>query len=201
MAFTRFKYDDCRTIKSLQQSTDPGRWILNVPGNMGDRPLYMADPHIRPQKWAGNLYTNAVELESELLGVYRRGNGRDCVNQDEYTRFRVDAHPISYPTCSDFSTAQSRATHPVWWYRDCEQVDWQFPPFNPQENVCLPFQAHLSTRIIERDSFTSKRECVLEESKQHFPASYPMVHSMPVAYAGGPATCAQTNSCTPVSYR
>jgi hypothetical protein len=34
MAFTRFKYDDCRTKKSLQQATDPGRWILNVPGNV-----------------------------------------------------------------------------------------------------------------------------------------------------------------------
>ena len=33
MAFTRFNYDDCRTKKQLQQQTDPGRWILNVPGN------------------------------------------------------------------------------------------------------------------------------------------------------------------------
>ena len=40
MACTRFNYDPCRTKKSLQQSTDPGRWILNVPGN-GDKPYYM----------------------------------------------------------------------------------------------------------------------------------------------------------------
>jgi len=38
MASTRFKYDDCRTKKALQQSTDPGRWTLNVPEN-GDKPL------------------------------------------------------------------------------------------------------------------------------------------------------------------
>ena len=54
MAFTRFKYDDCRTKKSLQQSTDVGKWILNVPGN-GDKPCYMNDPHIILQKWGGNL--------------------------------------------------------------------------------------------------------------------------------------------------
>ena len=50
MANTRFKYDDCRTKKALQQSTDPGRWILNVPGN-GANPCYMEDPQIIIQKW------------------------------------------------------------------------------------------------------------------------------------------------------
>ena len=68
MAFTRFKYDDSRTKKSLQQSTDPGRWILNVPGN-GSSPFYMNDPQIRIQKWGANLRTNTINLESELKGV------------------------------------------------------------------------------------------------------------------------------------
>ena len=36
MANTRFNYDDCRTMKRLQQQTDPGRWILNVSGNGAD---------------------------------------------------------------------------------------------------------------------------------------------------------------------
>ena len=53
MASTRFKYDECRTKKELQQSTDPGRWILNVPGN-GSTPFYMEDPYIRIQKCGGN---------------------------------------------------------------------------------------------------------------------------------------------------
>ena len=65
MACTRFKYDDARTIKALQQATDPGRWILNVPGN-GANPAYMEDPQIIIQKWGGNLRTNTINLESEL---------------------------------------------------------------------------------------------------------------------------------------
>ena len=65
MAFTRFKYDNCRTKKSLQQSTDPGRWILNVPGN-GDKPCYMEDPQIIPQKWGANLRTNTINLNIDL---------------------------------------------------------------------------------------------------------------------------------------
>ena len=70
MASTRFYYDSCRTIKSLQQSTDPGRYMLNVPGN-GDKPAYMEDPHIRIQKWGGNLRTNTINLESDLKGITR----------------------------------------------------------------------------------------------------------------------------------
>ena len=66
MAFTRFNYDECRTKKQLQQSTDPGRWILDVPGN-GDAPCYIEDPQIIIQKWGANLRTNTINLESDLL--------------------------------------------------------------------------------------------------------------------------------------
>lgn len=31
MAFTRFNYDDARTKKKLQEATDSGRYVLNVP--------------------------------------------------------------------------------------------------------------------------------------------------------------------------
>jgi hypothetical protein len=54
MASTRFNYDECRTKKQIQQSTDPGRWIMNVPGN-GSDPAYMEDPYIRMQKWTKSI--------------------------------------------------------------------------------------------------------------------------------------------------
>ena len=50
MAFTRFNYDECRTKKILQESTGPGRYMLNVPGN-GCKPCLMADPQSRLQGW------------------------------------------------------------------------------------------------------------------------------------------------------
>jgi len=156
MAFTRFKYDDCRTIKALQQATDTGRWILNVPGN-GDKPYYMEDPYIIPQKWAGNLRTNTIELENDLRGITRNLN-RDCLGKNEYQRYNVPNEAIEYPTSSQLTTEQSRATNPAWWYRDLPQTDWQYPPLNPQANVCLPFQNNLSTRILEKDYFTPKRD-------------------------------------------
>jgi hypothetical protein len=173
MAFTRFKYDDCRTKKSLQQSTDPGKWILNVPGN-GANPCYMEDPQIIIQKWGANLRTNTINLESELRGVNRHLS-RDCLGKDNYQNYNVSNQAIKYPTCNNLSTEQSRATNPAWWYRDLEQNNFEYPPLNPQANVCLPFQNNLSTRILEKDYFTPKRDCVLNETKNMLPTSYSLI--------------------------
>jgi hypothetical protein len=181
MAFTRFKYDDCRTKKSLQQATDPGRWILNVPGN-GDSPFYMEDPQIIPQKWGANLRTNTINLESDLRGV-NRDLSRDCLGKNEYQIYNVPNESIQYKSCNQLTTEQSRATNPAWWYRDLEQANWQYPPLNPQVNTALPFQNNLSTRILEKDYFTPKRDFVLYETKQMLPASFNLIRSN---YVGGP---------------
>ena len=190
MSFTRFKYDDCRTKKSLQQSTDPGRWVLNVPGN-GDSPCFIEDPQIIIQKWGANLRTNTIHLESELRGVNRRLN-KDCLGKDNYQNYNVPNQAIQYPTCVNVTTEQSRATNPAWWYRDLEQNNFEYPPLNPQANVCIPFQNNLSTRILEKDSFTPKRDCVLNETKNMLPTSYNLISGN---YVGGPTVCYQTNSC------
>ena len=154
MACTRFYYDPCRTKKQLQQSTDPGRWILNVPGN-GSEPGYIEDPSILIQGWGANLRTNGLEIENDLLGLTRKLN-RDNILQNNYAQFQAQSRPVAYKTNTQLTTEQSRAIAPAWMYRDLEQVDWYYPPLNPQENTCMPFQANLSTRILEKDYFVPK---------------------------------------------
>ena len=188
MAFTRFKYDECRSVKSLQQSTDPGRWVLNVPGN-GLTPGYVEDPHIRIQKWGANLRTNTINLESELLGV-NRNSSRDCLGK--HKSVSVHSDPIQYPKCNMLFTEESRAIAPAWMVRDKEQVDWYYPPLNPQENTCIPFENNLNTTILEKDYFTPKRECVINESNNYLPTSFTLIKGN---YVGGPNTCTSTNSC------
>jgi hypothetical protein len=195
MAFTRFNYDPCRTKKQLQQSTGPGRWILDVPGN-GANPCYIEDPQIIIQKWGANLRTNTINLESDLLGVNRKLN-RDCLGINNYQNYNVQNEAIQYPTCNNLFTDQSRATNPAWWYRDKEQVDWYYPPLNPQENTCLPFQNNLSTRILEKDYFTPKRECLindLNDSNDMLPSNF-----MKGNYVAGPNNCALNNSCQKIN--
>ncbi len=147
MAFTRIHDDPCRIAKEVQESTDVGRYILNVPGN-GDKPCYMEDPYIRLQGWGGNLRTNSVELENNLRGL-NMPLSRDCVNY-KTSAAKVNDAPIQYPTCTPF-VEQPRATNPAWTARDLEQSHFYYLPLNPQENVCIPFQNNLSTRILEKD--------------------------------------------------
>ena len=149
MSFTRFHDDPCRIKKQLQESTDQGRYMLNVPGN-GDKPCFMNDPFIRMQQWGANLMTNPIDLESDLKGMSRNLN-RDC-SSDNYKNTKVNSNEVSYPTCNEH-TEQSRTTHPAWMSRDLEQVNWAILPLNPQENVCMNFQNNLSTRILEKDYF------------------------------------------------
>ena len=155
MANTRFNYDDCRTMKRLQQQTDPGRWILNVPGNGAD-PCYIEDPQIIIQKWGANLRTNTINLESNLKGL-NQPLSRDCM-QNNYVTTAVSSSPLTYPSCKS-TVEQSRVTHPAWTYRDLEQTNWYYPQLNPQENVCITFQNNLSTRILEKNNYVTKLPC------------------------------------------
>jgi hypothetical protein len=82
MAFTRFHDDPCRITKQLQQMTDQGRWVIDVPGN-GVKPCFVLDPQIIPQKWGANLMTHSVDVQSCLLGIDKELN-RDCLKQDNY---------------------------------------------------------------------------------------------------------------------
>jgi hypothetical protein len=159
MASTRFHDDDARIQKSLQQSTDQGRWMLNVPGN-GAIPDYMADPHIRAQKWGGNLRTNAVDLETALHGGNRR-LGSDTLG-DIYEKYTPSSTAIAAPVNSTLFTEQSRAVAPAWMVRDSEKREqWQYLMHDPQlgANVHIPFKTNVNTRTAEKDAFVAKRDC------------------------------------------
>ena len=163
MAFTRFNDDPCRINKQLQESTDPSKYMLDVPGN-GLNPCYMDDPFIRMQKWGGNLQTNVIGLENDLRGL-TRGLNRDHIQSNNYINNAAKSEQKKYPVCNP-STEQSRATHPAWEVRDLEQVAWNILPLNPQENVCIPFQNNLNTRILEKDNFVAKVQCMTTDTSK-----------------------------------
>ena len=171
MAFTRIHDDPCRIAKEVQESTGAGRYRLNVPGN-GDKPCYMEDPCIRLQSWGGNLRTNAVELENDLRGL-SRPLSRDCINY-KVGAAKVGDAPIQYPTCTPF-VEQPRATNPAWTARDLEQPHFYHLPLNPQENVCIPFQNNLSTRILEKEYWSGNHVA----RPPHCQGISPTSHSLP----------------------
>lgn len=188
MSFTRFHDDPCRIEKQLQESTGPGRYRLNVPGN-GDKPCFMEDPFIRLQQWGANLMTSPIDLDSDLKGLTRTLN-RDCMPANGHVEQSTKSHRVQYPSCQPM-TEQPRATNPAWTARDLEQVDWYTLPLDPQENVCIPFANNLSTRILEKDYFVAQAPCLTS-------ATPPPLYSDP--FAGCPSgrhgqLCTAVNAC------
>lgn len=162
MAFTRFNYDECRTKKILQESTGPGRYILNTPGN-GCKPCFINDPQIRMQGWGANLRSvpggAPIDINSDLLGITRRLT-KSCKNSIFPNAGVVYSKTNRYPVCKAPITDQSRATNPSWQTVE-KEINNRYPLFlNPQENVCMAFHNNLNTRNLERDNFVPKYPCV-----------------------------------------
>ena len=165
MAFCRYNYDDCRTKKKLQESTGPGRYILNVPGN-GSKPCFYNDPQIRMQKWGANLQSVVngapIDIDSDLTGRTRKLTKYNSKKNFPNTGIPI-TNKVEYPICKDALTDESRATHPAWEYRALPQ-NREYPLFfNPQENVCMRFHNNLNTRLLERDNFVPKIPCLKEK--------------------------------------
>ena len=157
MAFTRYHDDECRIEKQLQESTDQGRYILNVPGNGVNMP-FIDDPHIRMQYWGANLTNNTVNLESDLRGLTRRMN-RDCIDVNNYRRHEVSVEKREYSRYDKTITEQPRAINPAWNLRGLDRMNLDYPLLNPQENTCLQFQNNISTRILEKDYYQVNSKC------------------------------------------
>tara|TARA_B100000795_G_scaffold266298_1_gene249263 strand:- start:1057 stop:1554 length:498 start_codon:yes stop_codon:yes gene_type:complete len=157
MASTRYNYDDCRTQKKLQESSGPGRYMIDTPGPGVHLP-FVCDPQIRLQYWGANLKGvkngHPIDIDSDLIGLNNKASKYNMTQKYPFNNningklktynFRNSNLPI---------TDESRATHPSWMYRDLEQSR-RYPLFlNPQENICKRFNNNINTRIIERDKY------------------------------------------------
>lgn len=139
MAFTRFHDDPCRVMKHLQETTDQGLYYFSVPGN-GIHLPFVADPHIRLQKWGANRHTNLVLVESELFGIHNRLT-RDCSGN------QVSSFPQQYQTYSKEITSQPRSTMPAWEVRSVPQPRFETLHMDPQEHALIPFRINTETRL------------------------------------------------------
>jgi hypothetical protein len=163
MAFTRINDDEARIAIQLQQQTDQERWYLDVPGN-GDKPCFILDPQIIPQKWGANLWTHCIDIQSSLLGINTQLN-RDCINTEKYKKHEVYVSPIDYPVCDKFlTTEQSRAIMPAWTARELTPNNAYFLSQNPQAHTEIPFYNNTSTRILEKDNFHRDYYCLQEST-------------------------------------
>ena len=153
MAFTRFHDDPARIKKTLEESVYSGDYYINAPGPGVYVPM-QNDVQLRMQKWGANMYTNTVNLESELLNIDKK-LGTHSTDRMDHLKQTVMTGPVAFPVSNPF-TEESRATHPAYQYRDLEQSNWSFPQLNPQNLATIeqPFLFDIQTRIVQRDHFS-----------------------------------------------
>jgi hypothetical protein len=159
MASTRYNYDNCRTAKNLQESSGPGRYMLDTPGQGLYLP-FVNDPQVRLQKWGANLLNvkqgHPIDIDSELIGLNNCSAKYNMKKRFPYnSTINEKVSKINFGSKKTPVTDQSRVTHPSWMYRDLEQTRKYPLLLDPQENVELPFHNYLSTRILERDKYDS----------------------------------------------
>ena len=83
MANTRFNYDGARTSKRLDESTGPGRYMLNKPG-WGANPYVFSDPQMRIGEWGGNVPKNMghpIDIETKLSNRNVKLSKYGCSNK------------------------------------------------------------------------------------------------------------------------
>ena len=161
MASTRYNYDKCRTEKRLQESSGPGRYMLDTPGQGLFLP-FVNDPQIRLQGWGANLMSvrngHPIDIDSDLIGLnsgiskYEK-KGKFPYNNNINDKVVLNNYGIKNLPYTD----ESRSTHPSWMYRDLEQTRRYPLLLDPQENVCIPFHNNLSSRILERDKYDAEK--------------------------------------------
>jgi len=143
MAFTRFHDDPDVIQKKLCESTFAGIYTLNTPGNGVANP-YVDDVSIRLQGWGANLCTNTIDIDSNFKGLDRK------LTSDYKQYSEPNTTQRKYSTNS-FLVDETRASLPVWLYRDLPQQRPNYLLFDPQEHLQRQLNLNAPTRLLEKD--------------------------------------------------
>lgn len=154
MSLTSFNNDPARIKKSIDESVYPGNYYLNTPGWGENNLCYFEDPQIRQQYFAGNMESQIVSLESNLLGYNSRIELKKNEKKGEPKTFSAGAKNPHKDV--GYLTNESRTTHPAWTYRDLEYHHYEEPILNPQFHLEPPFYNNLQTRILAKNAWDQR---------------------------------------------
>ena len=150
MSFTRFHDDPARIQKTNIETTSINNYIFNVPGNTGGAIVpFIEDPHVRIQKAGASTHTNMVGVESMLRNMYTPLN-RDAVR---YNKNQVSHKQLKQSNITNTITSETRATHPVFEYRETNMHRPHILLEDPQQHVFMPFNNYIDTNILEKDHY------------------------------------------------
>lgn len=151
MSSTRFHDDELRIKDQLRRLTASCQYSLATPGN-GVSPDYIADPHIRLQKWAGYKYQDTMDIATSLR------NGYSTQSECKAERLSwMKQFPVRSAT-NQTVTDESRTQLPAWNIRGSGGHVGHILLENPQTHVDTPFPANVDTRLEARDQYIAKNQ-------------------------------------------
>jgi len=155
MSSTRIRNDPIRISKENEIFTNEGRYQIDTP-KWENRCEFFEDPHIRIQNWEGNKYSNRIDIENDILS-YNKPLSRDYLEKDVYINYSPSnlKYP-NYNNCSKTITDDSRSVLPPFIFRGMEINRFEEPFINPQNNIEIPFQTNINTKLIEKDGLYEK---------------------------------------------
>lgn len=153
MAMSRNDYAEIQ-CKLESQNKSLG-YMLNTPGPL-EQSKFIVDPQIRLQEFGANISVNAVNINSELRGINRTLQGRDCLHEKKIIRdtfFNSNYMPLSFQRENNAWTEQSRTIAPAWQVRGLENSRNQYLHYNPLQDIERNTFTNLSTRDIEKSNW------------------------------------------------
>ena len=152
MASSRIGSDADRMERKQDTSSGTLNYMINVPGN-GATPDFIADPHIRLQKFGANISTNIVDINSNLKGIDTQLSKEGPVPDTRDPTFNDRYMKYVYPSITDAVTDEPRSMMPAWQVRDLEQNHWDYLPKNPQAHTEIEFDNNINSRRLDKDAY------------------------------------------------
>lgn len=156
-SWNRRMYDTCKTTDDMKISTGPGRYQLSEPSQACGA-CYVPDPTIRQQKWGANTNADFIktDVETDLWNI-NRPLSRNICGQYNPTDNIMNKSRMETPKTCEFSQVNTRLADPPCNLRSSGWNRFEWLCQNPQENVMLPFDNLVTTRLANKDSY---RPCI-----------------------------------------
>lgn len=180
-AMNRRLYDGCKTEDDLRVTTGPGRYQMDAPNKYCDA-CYVTEPTTRQQKWGASLNSQYIktDVESDLLNINRPGSRIAC-NQYEPKKNAINQSATVAPKECSFPQTFTRLVDPPCTGRSSGWNRWEWLCDNPQENVMIPFDNQVTTRLQQKDQF---RPCIPKPATQEtgLPGPIPITYTQGAPY-------------------
>lgn len=188
MSFTHLDYDPCTYQTNLVQSIGPGDYSIATPFVQCSTCL-SGDPWLQGSGGVSVCEDRLlIDIDSELHNLTRPATNCPAGMY----------HPTKTPFCTsskDFgacldavATEDTRLTNPPCTLRGTGWNRWEWLCRNPQENIEVPFDWNISSKLVAKDNHRPCIPCPLNDSRALPIDDGNEVKWTPTACAGGDQT-------------